>query len=60
MRNIAHHSWKERASQKNFEARPTQIVKDKNQQCSFSLSWWKQKLEVEPRQFTGKDCHSAP
>jgi len=36
------------------------IVKDRNQQHSFSLSWWKQRLEVEPRQFARKDCHSAP
>jgi len=45
---------------KKFQSKTNVIVKDKNQQHSFSLSWWKWKLEAEPRQFTGKDCHSAP
>jgi len=57
---MSHQSWKERASQKKFEMKPIKIAKDKIQQNSFTLSWWKWKLEAEPRQIAGKDCCSAP
>jgi len=47
---------KKNSKQNQCESSKTKFNKTRSQR----MSWWKQKLEAEPRQFTGKDCHSVP